>query len=174
MVQPFPQAGPVDAEPEGDVEWLKRVIQGIRQVRSELDLPPGKMLDIWLQSGTKEDRSRHQRFSHISSHLGRVQSAEWVEEDRDSSECAVALVGDLKILIPLKGLVDVEAELARLNKQIRREESDLNKSVGKLNNKRFVENAPAAVVEQERERLANHQAKVKNLQSQIEQLESMR
>jgi valyl-tRNA synthetase len=80
----------------------------------------------------------------------------------------------LKVLIPLKGLVDVEDELARLNKQLAREESDLKKSQGKLGNNRFVDNAPAAVVEQEKQRLISHQARVENLQIQVQKLESMR
>jgi len=174
MMQPFPEPEDLDPGAESDVEWLKEVIQGVRRVRSELNLPPGKLLDIWLQAGTQEDRSRFTRFDEVLSHLGRIQSSKWVGEDADSAECAVALVGDLKILIPLKGLVDVEEELARLNKQLMREDAELKKSEGKLDNKRFVENAPAAVVEQERQRLDTHRANVENLQSQIRQMESMR
>jgi valyl-tRNA synthetase len=174
MMQPFPEPEDLDPAAECDIDWLKEVIQGVRRVRSELNLPPGKLLDIWLQAGSEEDRSRFTRFDEVLSHLGRVQSSMWVGEDADSAECAVALVGDLKILIPLKGLVDVEEELARLNKQLAREDADLKKSEAKLSNKRFVENAPAAVVEQERQRLGTHRANVENLQSQIRQMESMR
>ena len=174
MMQPFPEPEDPDPAAECDVEWLKEVIQGVRRVRSELNLPPGKLLDIWLQAGSEEDRSRFTRFDEVLSHLGRIQSSMWVGEDADSAECAVALVGDLKILIPLKGLVDVEEELARLNKQLAREDADLKKSETKLGNKRFVENAPAAVVEQERQRLGTHRANVENLRSQIHQMESMR
>jgi len=174
MMQPFPEPEDLDPAAECDIDWLKEVIQGVRRVRSELNLPPGKLLDIWLQAGSEEDRSRFTRFDEVLSHLGRIQSSMWVGEDADSAECAVALVGDLKILIPLKGLVDVEEELARLNKQLAREDADLKKSEAKLSNKRFVENAPAAVVEQERQRLGTHRANVENLQSQIRQMESMR
>jgi valyl-tRNA synthetase len=173
MMQPFPQAGSEHREAENDIEWLKEIVQGVRRVRSELNLPPGKQLDIWLQSGTEQDRSRHHRFEQVLSQLGRIQSSLWVEEDADTSQCAVALAGDLKLMIPLKGLVDVEEELTRLNKQLAREDADLRKSEAKLGNRRFVDNAPAAVVEQERERLVNHQANVTNLQQQIDQLKSM-
>jgi valyl-tRNA synthetase len=173
MVQPFPGAGSENRAAENDVEWLKEVVQGVRRVRSELNLPPGKQLDMWLQSGTEEDRSRHRRFEQVLAQLGRIQSSQWVDEDADTSQCAVALAGDLKLLIPLKGLVDVDEELARLNKQLAREDADLRKSEGKLGNSRFVDNAPVAVVEQERQRLVNHQANVANLQQQIELLKSM-
>jgi valyl-tRNA synthetase len=173
MVQPFPQAGGTDREAESNVEWLKEIVQGVRRVRSELNLPPGKQLDIWLQSANEDDHSRHRRFGQVLQQLGRIQSFQWVDEDADTSQCAVALAGDLKLLIPLKGLVDVEEELTRLNKQLAREETDLRKSGAKLANSRFVDNAPTAVVEQERERLVAHQANVENLQQQIQRLKSM-
>ena len=174
MVQPYPVAGNEAVDAEADVEWLKNVIQGVRRVRSELNLPPGKMLGIWLQSGSDLDRSRFESLKDVLFHLGRIESSRWVDDDADSSQSAVALVGDLKILIPLKGLVDVEEELARLQKLLSREQNDLKKSEGKLGNKRFVENAPEAVVEQERLRLEAHKANTENLHQQIRLMEAMR
>jgi valyl-tRNA synthetase len=174
MLQPFPEAGPVDIAAEQDVDWVKNVIQGIRRIRSELNLPPGKMLGVLFQAGGSSDRERQKRFTDVLSQLARIQSSDWVDDEADTAQCAVALVGDLKVLIPLKGLVDVEEELSRLNRQLDRENSELSKSESKLGNRRFVENAPEAVVEQERQRLVSHQAKVENLQAQIRQLESLR
>ncbi|MGK2927589.1 MAG: hypothetical protein ACSLE2_18405, partial [Lysobacterales bacterium] len=95
-------------------------------------------------------------------------------DDALTGQCAVALVGDLKVLIPLKGLVDVDEELARLNKQLERETADLRKAQGKLGNARFVANAPEAVVAQERERQEAHSANVDRLRAQVRQLESLR
>ena len=174
MVQPFPQAGPFDADAEKDVAWLQEVIQGVRRVRSELNLPPGKMLDAWLQGGDDSDRDRQARFDGSLAQLARIASLEWVDDERDTAQCAVALVGDLKVLIPLKGLVDVDEELERLNRQLQREQQDLRKCEGKLGNSRFVENAPEAVVEQERQRQLTHRANVENLQAQIRQMEALR
>jgi valyl-tRNA synthetase len=174
MVQPFAQAGPFDADAENDVAWLQEVIQGVRRVRSELNLPPGRMLDAWLQGGDDSDRDRQARFDRSLAQLARIGSLQWVDDERDTAQCAVALVGDLKILIPLKGLVDVDEELERLNRQLQREQQDLRKSEGKLGNSRFVENAPEAVVEQERQRQLTHRANVENLQTQIRQMEALR
>jgi valyl-tRNA synthetase len=173
MLQPFPSAGNTDPQAEDDINWLKEVIQGIRRIRSELDLPPGKPLDVKFQAGSDTDRSRHTRFSEVLSHLGRIRTTEWITADADSSQCAVALVGELKVLLPLAGLVDVNEELLRISKLLAREQSDLQKSQDKLGNSRFVDNAPAAVVEQEKQRLLSHQAKVENLQIQVQQLESL-
>jgi valyl-tRNA synthetase len=96
------------------------------------------------------------------------------DEDAETAQCAVALVGELKVLIPLKGLVDVDEELARLQRQLAKETAELRKSEGKLGNSRFVDGAPEAVVEQERERLAAHRATVEQLHVQVRRLESLR
>ncbi len=153
---------------------IEDVIQGIRRIRSELNLSPGRQLDVWFQAGDESDRDRQVRFADALAHLARIQSVQWLDDSADSAQCAVALVGDLKVLIPLKGLVDVDEELARLSKQLERENTDLRKSEAKLANSRFVENAPQAVVEQEKQRLTTHRANVENLGAQIEQLESLR
>jgi valyl-tRNA synthetase len=174
MLRPFPEAGAVDGEAEQDVDWIKGVVQGVLRVRSELNLPPGKVLDVLLQGGAATDPERQRQFAPLVSQLARIGSAEWVEDDAATAQCAVALVGDLKILLPLKGLVDVEEELSRLRRQLEREQGDLRKSEAKLGNSRFVDNAPEAVVEQERERLAAHRANVENLHDQIHRLEALR
>ena len=174
MLRPFPVAGGIDDAAEQDVDWVKGVIQGVRRIRSELNLAPAQMLDVWFQGGASSDRQREQQFAEVLGQLARVQSTRWVDDDAATAQCAVALVGELKILIPLKGLVDVEEELARLNKQLQREQADLGKSENKLGNRRFVDNAPPAVVEQERQRLATHRANVENFQDQIRRMESLR
>jgi valyl-tRNA synthetase len=174
MLRPFPVAGDFDDEAEQDIDWVKGVIQGVRRIRSELNLAPARPLDVWLQGGDASDRERQQRFADALGQLARIKAVQWVGDDAQTAQCAVALVGELKILIPLKGLVDVEEELARLNKQLEREQRDLRKSEGKLGNKHFIDNAPEAVVEQERQRLSSHRANVQNFEEQLSRLESLR
>jgi valyl-tRNA synthetase len=174
MLQPFPIPGAVDEEAERNVGWVKEVIQGVRRIRSELNLPPARMLDVWFQGGNAGDRERQERYAEAVGQLARIESTRWLDDEASTEQCAVALVGDLKILIPLKGLVDVEEELVRLNRLLERETAELSKSEAKLGNKRFIENAPAAVVDQERQRLANHQASVENLRTQLQRLEALR
>jgi valyl-tRNA synthetase len=174
MLQPWPavEIDP-DPEPERQVEWLKEVLQGIRRIRSELNLAPALMLRVEFQAGGEQDRAWFESFKSLLASLGRVESFRWVDADADTSKSAVALVGDLKVLIPLEGLVDVQAELRRIGKLIAREQAGLQQSRAKVNNPRFVDHAPAAVVEQERERLAGHQANVERLEAQLRQLERL-
>jgi valyl-tRNA synthetase len=174
MHQEFPVAGDTDDDAESDVEWLKESLQGIRRIRSELDLAPSLKLNLEFQAGGTSDRDRFNRFESILAFLGRIESFTWIADDADTSNSAVALVGDLKVLIPLAGLVDVQAEMARIEKLMAREKADLDRSQAKIGNRKFVENAPPAVVEQEKERLARHEAKLKEFQLQLEQLESLK
>lgn len=174
MLQAFPVAGAIDEEAEADIHWLQSVIQSIRNIRAEMNVSPGKPLDIAYLGGHQSDRDRQQRFAGLLKSLARITSSEWLPDEADTGEYSVALVGDLKVLVSLKGLVDVEDELARLGKQLERELADLKRSEGKLGNKRFVDNAPAAVVEQEQQRLAAHQTKVSGFEAQIAKLKELR
>jgi valyl-tRNA synthetase len=95
--------------------------------------------------------------------LGRVESIEWLG-DQDAPESATALIGDMKLLIPMAGLIDKEAEQARLGKELDRKRGDLERTENKLGNASFVDKAPAAVVDKEK-------AKAEELRSAISQLE---
>jgi valyl-tRNA synthetase len=174
MLQPWPENAPVDEAIEQDVEWLKSVIQGVRRIRSELNIPPGKPLEIWFQGGNDTDQQRLSRHDLVFSQLARAESSQWVDETADTTECAVSLVGDLKVLVPLAGLIDVKAELSRLRKQLKSEKDHVDRCQAKLANRKFVENAPGEVVEQERQRLAEHQTSLSNLEEQVQKLESMK
>ncbi len=174
MLQAFPQPGDIDSEAEDEVGWLQKILQGIRNIRAELNVPPGKMLNVAFQAGNDSDRQREQQFSTLLQGLGKIEPVEWLDIDADTSQYSVALVGDLKVLVSLKGLVNVGDEIARLEKLLNRELGDLERSEGKLGNSRFVDNAPAEVVEQERERLIIHRTKVAGFEEQIRKLEKQR
>ena len=174
MTQPFPEPGEIDKSAEADITWLQQVLQGVRRTRSELDLPPGKPLPLQLQGGDHSDRDRQHRFDNWLTSLGRLASIEWLGDDADTAKCAIHLVGDLKVLIPLEGLVDVDAELERIARQLERERADLDRSRAKLANERFVDNAPADVVAQERERLDRHTASVEQLEAHRERIARLR
>ena len=174
MLQSFPQIGDLDEQAEDDIGWLQSVLQGVRNIRAELNVAPGKILDIAFQAGTASDRLRQKQFATLLSGVGRTGKSQWLEDDADTSEYSVALVADLKVLVSLKGLVDLEDELARLGKLLERELADLKRSEAKLGNSRFVDNAPPAVVEQEQQRLAAHEKKVAGFKAQIKKLEKLR
>ncbi|MBC7656001.1 MAG: class I tRNA ligase family protein, partial [Frankiaceae bacterium] len=155
--QPYPDASDLGADAaaaEADVEWLKQVVSQLRRIRSELNLSPGKAIALRLQGGSQRDHALVMRFDSQLRFLARVDGIDWVT-DRQAEGCAAGVVGDLRLLVPLEGLVDLSAERARLDKEIRRIEIEIAKCQAKLASETFVANAPAAVVEQERKRLAD-------------------
>ncbi len=170
VIRPWPEAAAVDPEADAHAEWIKAVLRAVRRVRSELNVPPSKGLMVQLQGGTDEDRERLLRAEALLRSLGRIEAFEWVGDQADASQCAVALVGELRLLIPLQGLVDVSEETRRLRKLLDKESQALDRSRAKMGNARFVDNAPEDVVAQERERLAGHEATVAELEAQIERL----
>jgi valyl-tRNA synthetase len=174
MLQAFPEAADSFDQAESDITWLQQVLQGIRNIRAELNVSPGKTLDIAFQAGSQLDRKRQQALATLLHGVGKIGAIQWLESDADTAEYSVALVGDLKVLVSLEGLVDLEDELARLGKMLQRELADLKRSEGKLSNSRFVDNAPPAVVEQEHTRLAAHKTKVAGFDAQISKLEKLR
>lgn len=169
-LQAFPQAGDIDtasyADAEADVEWLKSMVSALRRVRSELNVPPSKQVRLLLQAGTADDRTRIGRFASQLSFLLKLEAIDWLEAGQDTPPSATAIVGELTLLVPLEGLVDMDAERTRLDKEIKRVEAEIGKCNGKLGNATFVQNAPAVVVEQERARLNDWTTQLTGLREQ--------
>ncbi|GIX37114.1 MAG: valine--tRNA ligase [Silanimonas sp.] len=162
-VQAYPtfDAALTDARAAADIEWLKSAISALRSIRSQLGVPPGKTVPLLLSG--KGDAAQIERHATGLAFLARLESIDWVQGDPPPA--AAAVLGELTLLVPLEGLVDLEAERARLDKEIRRVEGEIAKCNGKLGSETFVANAPAAVVEQERRRLAEWSTMLEGLKA---------
>ncbi|MGJ7903503.1 valine--tRNA ligase [Lysobacter sp. 1R34A] len=169
MLRPYPQAGEFGADyaqAEADVEWLKSMVSALRKVRSELNVPPQKNVGLLLAKGDAADRDRAARFDSQLRFLNRLDSIAFVADADDTPPAASAVVGELTLLVPLEGLVDLGAERIRLDKEIKRVAGEIGKCQGKLASETFVQNAPAAVVEQERKRLVDWNLQLEGLTAQ--------
>jgi valyl-tRNA synthetase len=124
-------------------------------VRSELNVPPAKSVVLLLAGGDAADRERVARFGSQLRFLNKLERIDFLDDAGAAPAAATAVVGDLKLLVPLAGLVDLDAERARLDKELKRVDGEIAKCRGKLASDTFVHNAPAAVVEQERQRLVD-------------------
>jgi valyl-tRNA synthetase len=149
---------------ETDIEWLKNVVTQLRRIRSEMNIAPSKAVPLLLQAGNVDDKERIARFESALKFLCKCESIAWSSGDAPAS--ASAVVGELKLLIPVEGLIDLDAERARLDKEIKRIDIEISKCNGKLSSETFVNNAPAAVVEQERSRLADWNLQLNALKDQ--------
>jgi valyl-tRNA synthetase len=155
MCQPYPAPDPgqADSASEAAIAWVMAVLLGIRRIRGEMNIAPGKPLPVLLENGTAQDRAYLDASREYLLKIGRVDSLTWLAAGETAPESAIALVGELKVLIPMQGLIDKAAELARLDREIQRINKELPRLEGKLGDASFLAKAPAAVVEKEQGRL---------------------
>jgi valyl-tRNA synthetase len=170
MLRPYPEAADIEGDDAAtaEVEWVKDVLTGVRRIRAEMNISPGKVIPLLFADGDATDRARATKFAAQVAFLGRVETPVWV--DGEEPAAAVAVVGGMRALIPLEGLIDVGAEKARLAKEIARIEGEVRKCEGKLGNANFVANAPAEVVEQERQRIADWTRQADAMREQAKKL----
>ena len=169
MLVPYPQAdlALVDPAAEAEMDWLQRFVLGPRKIRAEMNISPGKHLEVLLQGGDAEDRDRYERSAGLTTALAKVKVVDWLAADAEAPESATALVGSVKLLVPMKDLIDKDAEALRLEKEIAKTRMELTKGEAKLGNEQFLSRAPAAVVEGERQRVAALRDALTQLQSQL-------
>ena len=175
MTQPYPVADQdkIDTVAETELEWVKNFITGVRKIRSEMDIPPGKPLPVLLQNASDDDKTCFNSNQNFIKTLAKLESVEWLNAGDAAPESAMALVGEMQILIPLAGLIDKEAELARLEKEIGKLTINIEKGEAKLQNPGFVDKAPAAVVEKERQHVAELSKSLQQLQEQAEKIRAL-
>ena len=173
MHQPYPVADQkkINPQSEADIDWLQRCILGLRQIRGEMDISPAKPLDILVQDADEADRKRLDAMRPWLFSLGRIQSLEFVTDD--APESAMSVVGNMKLLVPMAGLIDKDAELARLDKQIAKLEKELAGALAKLSNSSFIDRAPAEIVAKAREQAQAQQQNVDDLKAQREKIQAL-
>ncbi|MBI5460728.1 MAG: class I tRNA ligase family protein, partial [Gammaproteobacteria bacterium] len=168
MLQPYPASDTsrIDAKAASDMDWVMQFILGVRKIRSGYDIKPGQPLPVLLENASAQDRERLTTNVHYLQFLARTASIEVLAADATPPESATALVGTLKILIPMAGLIDKTAELARLDKEIAKREQEVERTEAKLANSAFVDKAPAEVVEKERAKVEDVKAALTSLREQ--------
>jgi valyl-tRNA synthetase len=172
MLQPYPAPddASVDAAAEAEIEWVKTFILGMRRIRAEMDISPGKPLPLLIENWADADRARYGEAEAFIRFLAKPESVTWLEPGTEAPESAMALVGEMRLLIPLAGLIDKDAEIARLEKEQAKVRKNLDQCSAKLANPSFVERAPADVVEKERARVAEMEVTLKELGAQLEKI----
>ncbi|WP_447894212.1 valine--tRNA ligase [Vreelandella sp. GE22] len=175
MNQPWPQAidAQIDEQASRDIEWLKGVIVAVRNIRAEMNIAPGKPLDVLLTKGQPTDAERLENNRLFLSKLAKLESVSWLANPDDAPLSATQLVGDMEVLVPMADLIDKDAELARLNKEIDKQDKLIGGVEKKLSNESFTAKAPAAVIDKERGKLAEFQSAKKLLEEQKTKIEAL-
>ena len=157
-----------DATASADVEWLRAVLTQVRRIRSEMNIAPGKAIPLLYANGSAAERARAEKFAAQIAALARAESQRWLAAGEAEPPAAAGIVGEMKILIPLAGLIDLDAERQRLGREIARFEGELAKSNAKLSN--FGPNTPSAVVDKEKQRVADFTTTLNGLREQAARL----
>ena len=172
----FPSAADIEADPraEPEMRWVIAFIEGVRQIRGELDIAPSRKLNVLLQNASSRDTEYLDRNLSYLMRLAGVDVPRTLGPAQAAPISAVAFVGTLEILVPMAGLIDPAAELARLSKQQHKAEADLKKMEIKLSNAEFAKNAPAEVVAKDQQRLSELRTELGLLAAQIARVKALK
>ncbi len=175
MLQPYPEADntQIDTDAIEQIQWVMEFILGTRRIRGEMNIAPGKPLPVLLKNGNDKDKAFVENNQTYLSRLGRLASIEWLDDNAAEPESAIALVGEMRILIPMAGLIDKAAELARLDKEIQKIEKELPRIEGKLNNPKFIDKAPAEVIDKEKQKQNRLQKNLQELREQRKKIAAL-
>ena len=127
MLESYPLASDFDSDPESEaaVEWLKGVIEGVRNIRGEANIKPGRQIALLFQGGTDQDHHLAEINAPLLTRLAKLSNISWLTADEEAPPHALQLVNELRVMVPLAGLIDVAEEHARLTKEITKREQDL-------------------------------------------------
>ncbi len=174
MLQPYPQSDSSrqDDAVAADIEWLKGVIVAVRNIRGEMNISPAKRIPVLLRGTSADDQRRMNDNRQFLISLAKLESLEWFDGG-EAPMSATQLVGEMEVLVPMAGLIDKTAELARLDKELDRLGKEIGRLQGKLGNEKFTAKAPAEVVEKEQEKLRDAQGSQSRLSEQRQAIEAM-
>ena len=128
-------------------EWLKDFVSSVRQIRSEMNIPPKQSISIIIQDASSSDHEKLDTLGSFIRNLGSVESITHKESSDDLPKSAIALLGEMKVFIPLAGLVDIEEEKSRLEKKLSKLNKELESVENRLSNDAFIKKAPIEVVD---------------------------
>jgi valyl-tRNA synthetase len=175
MLAAWPDAGGLarDVTAEREVEWMKGVVLGVRQIRGEMDISPARKLPLAVRNACAADRDFLTRHAGYLERLAGLESVRLLPEGETAPPSASAVVGDMTLLVPMAGLIDPAAELARLTKRLEKNRQEITKATAKLGNANFVANAPPEVVATERERIAQFEKVTESLARQVQVVQGL-
>ena len=175
VVANYPQTddSQISEQTEADMAWLQELIASVRNIRGEMKLGNAVRLPVLLQNASSNEEARLSRIKNQFKALAKVESLEIVKEGDDVPLSSSSMVGQLRVLVPMKGLIDPTAELARLDKSYEKLQKQAEGIARKLGNEGFVSKAPAEVVESEKAKLAELEGQLAAMTAQMEELKAL-
>ena len=175
MSQPYPnvEGYAESSDAVAQVEWLKQIITAVRNIRGEANIKPNQNINLLLQGGEPSDQTLATSNAALLQRLANVDEIEWLAEGAEAPPHALGLVKDLRVMVPLAGLIDVQAERDRIEKELDKSNKDKQRIEGKLGNENFVAKAPEDVVAKERAKLDALNQQLETLHDQLTKLDTL-
>ena len=174
MISNFPsnESGSFTSEHD-EIEWLKTTVTGIRNIRGELNIKPSIKVKSLLKGGVESDKKKINKYSNLIAELANLSEITWLNESDLTPPSAISVNKELKILIPLEGLIDPQNEILRLEKNISKLSKEKIMILGKLQNVKFLDNAPKELVEGQKEREAIISSEILNLENELTEIKKL-
>jgi len=175
MISEFPTSDEalMDEASDQEITWIKDFTLAVRQIRGEMNIPPSKNLTVLLNQTSEFDLHCLDKHQDLLKTMARLDQVNQLTDGQEEPPSATALMGEMKILIPLAGLIDKAEETKRINKQIDKIKQEIKRGTGKLNNEKFTNKAPEHLVQTERDKLQANQNTLTELEQQLEKLKMM-
>jgi valyl-tRNA synthetase len=175
MLAAWPRAGDFarDTDAEQEIGWVRRIVEGVRQIKGEMDIPLMRRVPLLLTQASRLDLERLHRHQGLLAHLAMLTELRVLPAGETAPPAAAALVGELTLLVPMAGLIEPASELARLEKLVQKNRQELARARAKLGNPNFVDHAPTEVVAQERTRLSDFEHQEQRLARQMQQVRAL-
>ena len=155
------------------VEWLKDIVSGIRNIRGELLIKPSIKISSVFKGGDQIDKKNLNEISSYIEQLCGLKDIIWAEESAQDIPSSMFTRDNLRVMIPLEGLIDAKEEMQRLNKKISKLIQEKEMLGSKLSNKNFIENAPKDLVEAQKDRFSVLSTELENLDFQMNEIKKM-
>ncbi len=175
MLQAYPEAdaGKRDEAAVADTRWLQQVIVAIRAIRGEMNISPGRQIPVLFKNCNDTDKRRVEENRQFLTTLAKLESIIVLENGAEAPMSATQLVGDMELLVPMAGLIDKDAELGRLQKEIAKLDKEVQRLAAKLSNEGFTAKAPADVVAKEREKLSGQEHSLGKMREQYNSIAAL-
>ncbi len=162
-----------DTDAEADVTWIKSFVLGIRQIRGEMDISPARKLAVLIENANADDRRRIDSQRSYLARLAGLESLRELSDGEIAPPSALAVIGEMRAMVPMEGLIDPQAEVTRLEKRAAKTRDEIQKARNKLANENFVRNAPPEVVAQEQGRVADFESTLASIDSQLQRVRAL-
>ena len=175
VIADYPQTDSalISEQIESDMDWLQELIASVRNIRGEMKLGNAVRLPVLLQNISNEEEQRLSRIANQFKALAKVESLTILKDGDEVPLSSSSMVGQLRVLVPMKGLIDPTAELKRLGKSFDKLQKQAEDIARKLSNEGFVSKAPAQVVDAEKAKLAELEGQLTAMTAQMEQLKAL-